>query len=138
MPDNAQSIAVKLTPVYGISIPAIIQVGQSTSKTSISSLVFSRDEAGKPNLNLEFHRAGNMSVYGNIVVHYISPKGDKIKVGNVTGYAVYTPGTLRRSTIRLQEPVDVDYSTGKLVVTYSTPPDDKSLTIAAAELPLAK
>lgn len=137
IPANTESIAVKLTPVYGITIPAIIQSGQSTSKVSLHNMAFSRDEESQPNLSLEFHRAGNMSVYGNILVNYISPEGEKTKVAQVTGFAVYAPGALRRSTIKLQEPAGVDYAKGKLVLTYSTPPEAKSLTMATAELLLA-
>ncbi len=61
-----------------------------------------------PNIRIHINRIGNKSVYGNIVVTYESPEGTKTQVGEVSGVAVYSPGTIRKSVIKLMEPKEVD------------------------------
>ena len=50
-----------------------------------------------PTLKLTVNRTGNMSVYGDFKIEYISPTGKITQVAIVQGFAVYTPNSLRRS-----------------------------------------
>jgi len=131
---DTTSISVKLTAVYGISIANIIRRGESTTKVSLSNLSFEIVNDTIPLIRMEFNRTGNFSCYGDIAVNYISPGGKTTEVGKVQGFAVYSPGILRRSKIRLKKIEDVDYSKGKLKVIYSSLPDVGKETIAEAEL----
>lgn len=131
---DTTSILVKLTAVYGFSIANIIRRGESTTKVSISNLSFETSNDTIPWINMDINRTGKMSCYGDIAVNYISPGGKTTEVGKIQGLAVYTPGELRRSKIRLKNIEDVDYSKGKLRVLYSTQPDVGKETIAEAEL----
>jgi P pilus assembly chaperone PapD len=133
---DTSNVSVHISALFGISIATIIRAGKSTARVGLSNLWLERNEQNVPLLHMEFHRSGNMSVYGNLNVQHISPEGVATKVGEVSGLAVYTPGTLRRAALKLQEPPGVDYSKGKLVLVYATPPEAKNVQLATAELAL--
>lgn len=130
------SISVKLVPVFGISIPVIIRVGESTTKVSISDISLQASQDKVPGLNMIFHRSGNMSVYGDVFVDLISADGKTTRVGTVNGIAIYTPTLRRQHHIDLLKIPGIDYHSGKLHVLYTTQAEDKSLKIAEAELDL--
>jgi len=132
VPDS--SISVHLIPVFGVSIPVIIRVGPSTTQTSLSDLSLERGTDTVPVLNLAFHRTGSMSVYGDISVDHIPAQGKTIRVGTVRGIAVYTPNSIRRFRMPLENAKGVDYHSGKLKVVYTTPSNHKPVTITEAEL----
>ena len=70
---------------------------------------------------MTFNRTGNMSVYGDITVDYISTQGKITRVGIANGVAVYTPNTIRRFQFNLNKLPGVDYKSGTLRVIYSAP-----------------
>lgn len=78
-----------------------------------------------------FNRSGNMSTYGNIIVNY-APDGKTTKVAQANGFALYTPGKLRKTILNLQEPSGVDYSKGRLTVSYTTRRSQKPWSFAKA------
>jgi hypothetical protein len=121
------AISVKLLAVFGISIPVIIRSGENTSSVSISDVTFQQPKDTAATVKFAFNRSGNMSVYGDIAVDYISPEGKTIRVGNVTGLAVYTPTPKRYFTMQLNKLPGVDYHKGSLHVTYryDAPKDEK-------------
>jgi len=133
---DSTSISVHLTAIFGITIASIIRVGESTAKVDISNLSFEKFEDSIPVIKMEFDRTGNMSVYGDVVVNYISPKGKATKVGEIQGFAVYTPNIIRRCKLELKNSEGVDYSTGELSVIYTTQPDAKSVLLAKQTLVL--
>jgi hypothetical protein len=133
VPDS--SISVRLIPIFGISIPVIIRIGENTSQTSLTDLALEMGQDTVPMLNMVFHRTGNMSVYGDLVVNHIQDQGRKtVRVGIVRGIAVYTPNAMRRFRMPLANIPGMNYHSGKLQLVYSTPSDHKSATIAEAEL----
>lgn len=112
-------ITVKLTPVFGITMPVIIRMGESDAKVAISEASFKMVGDTLPRMFMAFTRAGNMSVYGNIVVEYISPSGKTTQVGAANGVAVYTPNKIRRFNFDLNKVAGVDFHSGKLHITYT-------------------
>ena len=134
--NDSSSISVRLTAIFGITIATIIRVGESNTNVTISNLSFEKLNDSIPVLHMEFDRTGNMSVYGDITVKYISPKGKATKVGEIQGFAVYTPNDKRICKMSLSSDVSIDYSSGELSVEYSTQPDAKSLLIAQQNLKL--
>lgn len=130
---DTTSISVKLIPVFGITIPIIIRKGETTASVSLTNLSFSKLNDSIPVINIDFNRSGNISVYGNIRVNLVLSNGRTTKVGEIDGFGVYTPGTLRKCKIELKK--GVDYSEGKLVISYLSP-EDKSIKFAEAELGL--
>lgn len=127
------TISVKLVPIFGLTIPVIIRVGESTASVSLSDLSFSIASDITPGINVIFNREGNMSVYGDVTVEYISPKGKITSVGFVRGIAVYTPTRKRQFRIDLSKAPGVNYHTGKLRVIYSAQADAKTKPDALAQ-----
>ncbi len=122
---DTTALTVRLIPVFGISIPVIIRIGESNAKVTLSDLSLSFPENKDPVLSFTFNRTGNMSVYGDIAVDHVSPSGVSTRVGIANGVAVYTPNSLRRFQLTLRRADGVDYKTGKLIVTYSASSDTK-------------
>lgn len=135
-PIDSTGISVKINTVFGISIPVIIRVGESTSAVDISNTAFRIADDKTPVMNMVFHRTGNMSVYGTVRIDFVTPLGKSIKVAEIKGVAVYTPTASRSISIALNNNLGIDYRTGKLHVVYKTEADLKSLTIAETELAL--
>jgi hypothetical protein len=135
---DTTSISVRITPVFGITIPVIIRKGVSTANITLSDLKFNLINDSEPAISFVFKRTGNMSVFGDIAVDHISSQGKITRVGIANGVAVYTPNALRKFQLNLNKVGDLDFTSGKLRVTYSAPTDVKPEKYAEAELPLAK
>jgi hypothetical protein len=132
---DSNSISVKLIPVFGLTIPVIIRIGQSTTKVTLSDL--SLDSSSPGRLSITFNRTGNFSVYGSVIVNYVSPQGKITRVGNINGLAVYTPNTKRIFHMDLNTIDGVDYHKGKLQVIYTSKNDAGTESqLAKAELQL--
>jgi hypothetical protein len=133
---DTTTISIKLTPIFGITIPVIIRIGESTAKVTLSDLGLEVVNDTIPRLKLVFNRTGNMSVYGDLAVDHISTQGKITRIGIANGVAVYTPNTIRKFQFNLNNLPGVAFNAGKLRVTYSAPSDVKAVRYAEAELPL--
>lgn len=116
---DTTAIGIRLIPIYGISIPVIVRIGNLSVSCTISDLALEQKEGDTPVLKLVLNREGDKSVYGDLTVDYVSPTGERVNVGKIRGIAVYTPNTTRRVSIRLTVPEEVDLNNGKLVVRFS-------------------
>lgn len=132
---DTTTISVRLTPVFGITIPVIIRKGTSTASVKLSDLNLEINENSEPVISFVFNRTGNMSVYGNILVEHISPQGSVTRAGVLNGVAVYTPNKVRKLRFNLIN-TGIDYTKGKLRVTYSSSSDVKPVRYDQAELVL--
>jgi hypothetical protein len=137
LPDPS-SISVKLIPIFGITIPVIIRVGQPSVSVTLSDLVFTYANDTVPRLKMTFIRSGSFSVYGDLAVDHVTEQGKTTRVGIANGVAVYTPNIRRDFELSLFTIPGVDYSTGKLVLTFSAPSDVKPEKYAEAELRLSR
>jgi hypothetical protein len=133
---DSNSVTVKLSPVFGITIPAIVRVGQCSGKVVMSDIGIDLANDTVPRLKFDFIRSGNISVYGDILVNHTSPDGKVTKVATVKGVAVYTPNTLRKFHCNLDNKAGVDYRSGKLSIVYTSSDDIKSSVQSQAELVL--
>ncbi len=131
---DTTSIAVRLVPVFGITIPVIIRIGQSNTKVSLSDLALEVNEDSNPRFSLKFNREGNFSVYGDLAVDHISSDGTITRVGIANGIAVYTPNSVRYFQFDLYKIPGVDYRSGKLLVVFSSSSDVEPEKFAEAEL----
>jgi P pilus assembly chaperone PapD len=118
-PQQDSSISVRLIPIFGISIPVIIRMGESSARAEFSDAKLTMEKDSTHVLSMAINRTGNMSVYGDIAVDYISPNGKVSHVGVVKGLAVYTPNSTRRITLPLTNNSSVNYHSGKLHIVYS-------------------
>jgi len=135
-PKDTTTISVKLIPIFGITIPVIIRVGESTAKVSINDLKLFTVKDTIPALRMAFNRSGNMSVYGDLTIDHISPQGKVVRVGIANGIAVYTPNTKRIFQLNLNPAPGINLKTGKLKITFSTSSDVKPAVLSEAELVL--
>jgi len=111
-----KGLDIQLTPIYGISIANIITIGTSNTVVTLSNLALLTPQE----LTLDINRTGNQSAYGELNVNYISPEGISTNVGLIKGFAIYAPGNLRKTKIKLNTIPSIDFSKGKLQVTYFT------------------
>ncbi len=131
---ETQAIAVKVVAVFGISIPVIIRVGESTTKLSITNAQLETVNNDMDKLKVEVMRTGNMSVYGDIAVNHISNLGKITQVGIIKGMALYAPYEKRIFEIPIKTEQRLNLHQGKLHITYSTQPDAKSVVLAETDL----
>lgn len=134
---DSTGIGIRLIPIYGISIPVIVRIGNLSASCTIGELALEQKEEGSPVLKLVLNRQGTKSVYGDLTVDYVSPTGERINVGKVRGIAVYTPNTVRRFSMPLTVLEGVNLNNGKLVVRFSDANEAKPLVYdeKALELP---
>lgn len=133
---DSSTVSVQLVPIFGITIPVIIRVGESTAKVTLSDLKFEMVNDTTNRLAITFNRTGNMSVYGDIKIIHVSTAGKETQVGAVNGIAVYTPNQTRKFRVDLDKNAKVNYRTGKLKITFSAQSDTKPEKYAEAELNL--
>ncbi|MFD2163287.1 molecular chaperone [Paradesertivirga mongoliensis] len=133
---DSSKLSVKLTPVFGISIPMIIRSGPSNAKVNISHIKLESTPESLKILTARFNRSGNMSVYGDFSVQHISNTGKITPVGMVRGLSVYTPNQAREVKIKLDNKAGIDYTSGKLLLSYTNSVDGKSEKLASSELVL--
>jgi hypothetical protein len=131
---DTTTISVKLTPIFGITIPVIIRIGDNATKVTLSDLSFHTVNDTIPGVSMTFNRTGNMSVYGDISVDYVSTSGKITRVGIANGIAVYTPNSIRRFQFNLNKVPGIDFKSGTLRIIYSAPSDVKPARYAEAEL----
>ncbi len=122
-------ISIKLVPIFGISIPTIIRVGENNAAVSFTNSTFQLLKDTVPVVRTKFNRTGKMSVYGDVTVDYISPQNQEIKVGSAKGVAVYSPTPVRQFEVRLNNVAGVNYQAGKLRIRY-TDQSAKPVTLA--------
>lgn len=111
-------ISVSLVPIFGISLPIIIRIGESNTQVSLSDVTLAWDNNAKPFVSMSFNRAGNMSQYGDLSVNHISPEGKSTNLAMIRGIAVYTPNTVRHLRVPLEQKNGVDLHSGKILLTY--------------------
>ena len=88
-------VSVALTPIYGITIPVIVRVGDLSATATIGKAAII-DEGGQPHFAFDLARQGNRSVYGDIEV---TRPGVKDPLFLARGIAVYPEVTDRRVSI---------------------------------------
>ena len=122
---DSAAISIKLTPIFGITIPVIIRVGEYNAGISITDPSFSFVQDTIPVIRMNLNRTGTMSVYGDIVVDHIASDGRTTRVGTANGVAVYSPNTVRKFAFSLNRVAGIDFSKGKLKITYNVSSDIK-------------
>lgn len=112
-PKEVKGIAFELIPIYGVTIPVVIRMGNLQAKVGIANVQLS-DQAGKPAVKLDLTRAGERSVFGDVRVF---KSGVKEPIAVQRGVAVYTEIGRRHVVIPInpefataaQGPVTVDF-----------------------------
>ena len=108
-----QGVSFRLTPIYGVTIPVIVRLGNLAAKAGIANVQKVVD-GGKPAISLDLSRAGERSTYGELRV---TKPGVAEPIAVAGGIAVYTEINQRRVTI----PVDARFAalaSGPVTVEY--------------------
>jgi len=134
--EDSAAIGIRLIPIFGITIPVIVRIGETNVSVTLSDLKVSKREDGTQWLSLTFNREGNKSVYGDLIVEHTMPGREPIQVGIVRGIAVYTPNALRRFSLQLRPPEGLDLSSGKLSIRFISGNEASPEIFAATELTL--
>lgn len=129
-----KALAIEIKTIFGISIPTIVRKGTSNTLITISKLKYEDKSELGCFLDFEINRVGNMSVYGDITINYITSENQWFEVAKVKGIGVYTPGSVRKNKIILKKPKGIDFKRGKLNITYTM--NESSEIIAEANLDL--
>lgn len=128
-------ISIKLTPIFGITIPMIIRTGATEVAGKFTNTTLSFDEKQKPILNISLLREGNISLYGDVTVNHIASSGKITRVAYVRGLSVYVPNNKRNIKLPLESVNDIDLKSGKLSIVY-TDQSPKAAKICESELSL--
>ena len=82
----AKGISFSLTPVYGVTIPVIVRLGNLQAKAGIAN-VHLVDQGGKRSVAMDLSRTGTRSIFGEVRV---MKAGVKDPIALQRGIAVYT------------------------------------------------
>jgi hypothetical protein len=110
-------VGVQIVPRFGISIPVILRVGETTLTAGFRTLRVARTAGGPPAFVLQVTRQGTRSAFGNITV--TSARAKK-PLGEIKGIGVYTEIDERTVQIPIDPTADPSlYAPGTtLTVTY--------------------
>ena len=117
-------LAIRLTPVYGITIPVFIRKGRLDAGATIANPRLGSN-AGAKWLELDLHRTGQRSVYGEI----LGKRGNE-QVFALKGVAIYpeVPGRSVRIPLTAEQ---IGKLTGPIRIEYRELPENGGQLIAA-------
>ena len=123
-----KGVSFKLVPVYGVTIPVIVRLGNLEVKAGIENVhVENRD--GKPVIALDIDRTGGRSTFGEVRV--LKP-GVKDPIALSRAVAVYTELNQREVVLPINEDFKGPIS-GPVTVQYLETFDDGTKTIAETQ-----
>ena len=126
--DQVKGLHLQLIPIYGVTIPVIVRLGNLQVTAGISNVELEKKD-GKPEIALDLTRNGSRSTFGEVLV---LKAGVKDPIAIQKAVAVYTDVGTRRVTI----PVDENYKgalSGPVTVQYIETYDDGNSKIAETQ-----
>ncbi|MDP4290416.1 MAG: hypothetical protein Q8908_04985 [Bacteroidota bacterium] len=117
-------LIINLNPIYGITIPVIIRIGQGIAGATLSDIKLNNQESA-PTLQFTINRSGNLSTYGDLTVEYNTTFGRTYRVGYVKGVGVYTNLNKRQIAIKLNAPSGNPLKNGTLKIRYANVEDSR-------------
>jgi P pilus assembly chaperone PapD len=126
--EKVKGLHLQLIPIYGVTIPVIVRLGNLQATAGISNVDLEQKD-GKPAIGLDLSRSGTRSTFGEVVV--LKP-GVKDPIAVQKAVAVYTDIGKRRVTI----PVADSYKgalAGPVTVEYLETYDDGKKKIAETQ-----
>ena len=125
-PAPTGGVSFRLTPVYGVTIPVIVRLGNLSATAGIAN-VARVSEGGKPVIALDLSRAGDRSTFGEVRV---TKAGLAEPLAIAGGIALYTEIDKRRVTI----PIDARFAAqavGPVTVEYVEKTPTGMVTLAS-------
>ena len=127
-PEEEKGLHFQLTPVYGVTIPVIVRLGNLQATAGIANVHLDKKD-GNPVVALELSRSGTRSTYGEVRV---LKAGVKEPIAFQKGVAVYTEINSRRVALPVSSTYKGDVS-GPVTVQYLETSDDGSHVIAETQ-----
>ena len=115
---TATGIGVKITPRFGISIPVIIRVGETTLTSGLKDFAVNSTPEGQKLVRITITRSGTRSSFGDIA---ITAPGAPKPVAAIKGVGVYTEVDERTVTVPVDPSLDARFTASgtHLTVTYT-------------------
>ena len=110
---STKGLKLQLIPVYGVTIPVIVRLGNLQATAGIANVALKKKD-GKEAISLDLNRSGARSTFGEVQV---LKAGVKDPIAIQKGVAIYTEVGTRRISI----PLDESYKgavTGPVTVQY--------------------
>jgi P pilus assembly chaperone PapD len=124
--DADKGLRFQLTPVYGVTIPVIVRLGNLQATAGIANVERSTGKDGKPVVSVDLSRSGTRSTFGEVRV---LKAGFKEPVALQKAIAVYTEINSRHVDVPLNPDFKGDLS-GPVTVQYVETFEDGSHVIA--------
>lgn len=124
-PEGFQGVGFKLTPIYGVTIPVIVRLGNLEAKAGLADVHLVQDKGGK-SVALDLTRTGDRSTYGEIRV---IKDGLKEPLAQLKGVAVYKELSQRHVTIPVSAELQAQ-ANGPVKVQYFETTDAGSSLVA--------
>ena len=124
----ATGLRFALTPIYGVTIPVIVRLGNLQAKAGIAN-VHLATQSGKPAVALDLSRSGDRSTFGEVRV--LKP-GVKNPIAIQKAVAIYKEISTRQVTIPLDEAFKGSPA-GPVTVQYVETYDDGTNVIAETQ-----
>jgi P pilus assembly chaperone PapD len=123
-----KGVSFALIPVYGVTIPVIVRLGQLQATAGIANVHLDTQD-GKPVVALELSRKGARSTFGEVRV---LKAGVKDPIAQARSVAVYTEVGSRAVSVPISDTFKGDYR-GPVTVQYVETYDDGAKTIAETQ-----
>ena len=125
---QVKGVSFQLRPIYGVTIPVIVRLGNLQATAGISDVQIDKSAAGRA-ISLELSRSGTRSTFGEVRV---LKRGVKDPIALQRAVAVYTEVGKRRVLV----PVDDRFKgeiAGPVTVQYAETYEDGSRVIAETQ-----
>lgn len=126
--EQPKGVQFKLTPIYGVTIPIIVRLGNLQASAGIAD-VHLEQKGNVPTVALDLTRQGSRSTYGEVRV---TKAGLKEPIADVKGVAVYTEVGKRHVSIPVPESHRAD-ANGPVTVQYIETFDDGTHLLAETQ-----
>jgi P pilus assembly chaperone PapD len=126
--EQPKGVQFKLTPVYGVTIPVIVRLGNLEATAGIANVHLEKT-GGAPSIGLDLTREGSRSTYGEVRV---LKAGMKAPIAVQKGVAVYTEIGKRHVSVIVPENFRSS-ANGQVTVEYLETYDDGTHLIAQTQ-----
>jgi P pilus assembly chaperone PapD len=111
--EQPKGLQFQLTPIYGVTIPVIVRLGNLQATAAISNVALAKSD-GKATIDLDLTRSGTRSTFGEVRV---LKAGVKDPIAVQKGVAVYTELSTRHISIPVDDAYKGDVA-GPVTVQY--------------------
>lgn len=126
--EQAKGVQFKLTPIYGVTIPVIVRLGNLQAAAGIANVHVEKKATGN-SIGFDITRTGARSTYGEVRV---LKAGVKDPIAAEKGVAVYTEIGTRHVSVPVADGYKGDLS-GPVTVEYLETTDDGSHLLAQTQ-----